>query len=203
MKKLLTVLLLIALAFPLAIACPSFAQEGKAADPMKKAQGEVAADSDSYIIGPEDVLHIYVWREETLTKTVPVRIDGKISLPLVDDVQAAELTPLELKNKLASLLKGFVDNPTVTVTVMEANSFKVYVSGEVKNPGIHRIRSEVTLVKLIPLVGGFTEWANKRKILIITKENGKEKRITANYNRIIDGDEPDVVIRRGDMVIVK
>ena len=203
MKKILTGFLLTAFTLSLAIATPSFAQEAKAADPPKKAQGEIAADSDAYVIGPEDVLHIYVWREETLTKTVPVRIDGKISLPLVDDVQAAGFTPLQLKNRLTEQLKGFVDNPTVTVTVMEANSFKVYVSGEVKTPGIHRIRSEVTLVKLITLVGGFTEWANKRKILIITKENGKEKRITANYNRIIDGDDPDVLIKRGDMVIVK
>lgn len=189
--------------FILFAAAASHAQEGKAADPPKNAQGEIAADSDAYVIGPEDVLHIYVWREESLTKTVPVRIDGKISLPLVDDVQAAGFTPLQLKSRLSEQLKGFVDNPTVTVTVMEANSFKVYVSGEVKTPGIHRIRSEVTLVKLITLVGGFTEWANKRKILIITKENGKEKRITANYNRIIDGDDPDVLIKRGDMVIVK
>ena len=203
MKKILTGFLLLAFAISLATALPSFTQEVKTAEPAKKAQGEITADSDQYIIGPEDVLHIYVWREESLTKQVPVRIDGKISLPLVDDVQAAGLTPLQLKNKLTEQLKGFVDNPTVTVTVMEANSFKVYVSGEVKQPGIHRIRSEVTLVKLISLVGGFTEWANKRKILIISRENGKEKRVTANYNRIIDGDEPDVVIRRGDVVVVK
>jgi polysaccharide export outer membrane protein len=202
MQKVLTGFFLMALALCVA-AAPSLAQEVKAADPVKKAQGDVAADSDQYIIGPEDVLHIYVWREETLTKTVPVRMDGKISLPLVDDVQAAGLTPLQLKNRLAEQLKGFVDNPTVTVTVIEANSFKVFVSGEVKTPGIHRIRSEVTLVKLITLVGGFTEWANKRKILIITHEKGAEKRITVNYNRIIDGDEPDIVIKRGDIVIVK
>jgi polysaccharide export outer membrane protein len=96
-----------------------------------------------------------------------------------------------------------VDNPTVTVTVMEANSFKIYVSGEVKQPGIVRIRSEVTLVKLIIMVGGFTEWANKKKILIITREKDADKRITVNYNKIIDGKEPDIVIHRDDTVIVK
>ena len=95
-----------------------------------------------------------------------------------------------------------MDNPTVTVTVKEANSYRVFISGEVKQPGIVRIRSEVTLVNLIIMVGGFTEWANKRKILIITKENGKEKRITANYNKIIDGDIPDIVIKPGDTVII-
>ena len=104
MKKILTGFLLLAFAISLATALPSFTQEVKTAEPAKKAQGEITADSDQYIIGPEDVLHIYVWREESLTKQVPVRIDGKISLPLVDDVQAAGLTPLQLKNKLTEQL---------------------------------------------------------------------------------------------------
>ena len=168
----------------------------------KKVTGDVVAEIDKYIIGPEDVLDIFVWKEESLTKTVPVRIDGKISLPLLDDIQASGLTPLQLKDELTKKLSGFVDNPTVTVTVKEANSYRVFISGEVKQPGIVRIRSEVTLVNLIIMVGGFTEWANKRKILIITKENGKEKRITANYNKIIDGDIPDIVIKPGDTVII-
>lgn len=203
MNKASTFILLLAFAFSAAGASPFPAREANAAEPATKARAGVASDSDSYVIGPEDVLDIHVWREDNLSlKKVPVRIDGKISMPLVDDIHAAGLTPLQLKNALTDRLKGFVDNPTVTVTVIESNSFKVYVSGEVKNPGIHNIRSEVTLVKLISLVGGFTEWANKRKILIITKENGAEKRITANYNRIIDGDDPDIVIRRGDTVVV-
>ena len=168
----------------------------------KKVAGDVVTEIDKYVIGPEDVLHIFVWKEEFLTKTVPVRIDGKISLPLLDDIQAAGLTPLQLKEELTKKLSGFVDNPTVTVTVTEANSYRVFISGEVKQPGIVRIRSEVTLVNLIIMVGGFTEWANKRKILILTKENGKEKRITANYNKIIDGDIPDIIIKPGDTVII-
>ena len=174
----------------------------KQANDNKKVAGDVAVDIDKYVIGPEDVLDIFVWKEESLTKTVPVRIDGKISLPLLDDIQASGLTPLQLKEELTKKLSGFVDNPTVTVTVKEANSYRVFISGEVKQPGIVRIRSEVTLVNLIIMVGGFTEWANKRKILILTKENGKEKRITANYNKIIDGDIPDIVIKPGDTVII-
>ena len=168
----------------------------------KKVADDVVIDNDKYVIGPEDVLDIFVWKEESLTKTVPVRIDGKISLPLVDDVQAAGLTPLQLKEEITKRLSGFVDNPTVTVTVREANSYRVFISGEVKQPGIVRIRSEITLVKLIIMAGGFTEWANKRKISIITNENGKEKRITANYNKIIDGDIPDIIIKPGDTVII-
>lgn len=174
-----------------------------ATDPSKTPKGEIAADSDAYTIGPEDVLNIYVWKEESLTKTVPVRIDGKISLPLVDDIQAAGLTPLKLKDVITQKLKSYIDNPTVTVTVIEANSYRIYVSGEVKNPGIMRIRSQTTLLKTIIAVGGFTEWANKRKILIITREGGQEKRIIANYNKIVDGDVPDIVINPGDTIIVK
>ena len=174
----------------------------KQANDNKKVAGDVAVDIDKYVIGPEDVLDIFVWKEESLTKIVPVRIDGKISLPLLDDIQASGLTPLQLKEELTKKLSGFVDNPTVTVTVKEANSYRVFISGEVKQPGIVRIRHEVTLVNVIIMVGGFTEWANKRKILIITKENGKEKRITANYNKIIDGDMPDIVIKPGDTVII-
>ena len=203
MKKALTVFLLTA--WVLSIATPSMicAQDSKAATPSGKVQGAVTADNDQYIIGPEDVLLIYVWKEESITKTVPVRIDGKISLPLVNDIQAAGLTPLQLTESLTEKLKGFVENPTVTVTVMEANSYKVYVSGEVKQPGVHRIRSEVTLVKLIIMSGGFTEWADQKKILIITKEKGAEKRISVNYKKIIEGEEPDIVIKRGDTVIVR
>ncbi len=109
---------------------------------------------------------------------------------------------MQLKNELTNKLKAFVDNPTVTVTVIEANSYRVFISGEVKTPGIVHIRSEISLVKLIIMAGGFTEWANKRKIVIITKEDGKEKRITVNYNKIIDGDIPDIVIKNGDTVII-
>jgi polysaccharide export outer membrane protein len=180
------------------------AQEGKPPDPPKMEQGAIAADSNQYIIGPEDVLSIYVWREDSITKTVPVRIDGKISLPLLNDVQAAGLTPLQLKDTLTEKLKGFVANPTVTVTVMEPNSFKVYVSGEVKKPGVYLIRSNITLVKLIVMAGGFTEWADQKKILIIpANEKDSEKRTTVNYTKIIDGEQADVSIKRGDTVIVR
>ena len=164
---------------------------------------DIVSESHPYLIGPEDVLQIEVWREKSLSSTIPVRSDGKISLPLINDVQAAGLTPIQLQEKLTEKLKEFIDNPNVSVTVMEANSFKVYVSGEVKKPGVHIIRSEMTLVKLIIMVGGFTEWADQKKILIITKEKGVEKRITANYKKIIEGEAPDILINRGDTVIVR
>ena len=211
MKKAMMTVLLVALTFSIAVPSLSYAQEGKSADPAtsapgekeRKGQADAGVQGDEYVIGPEDVLLIYVWKEDSLTKTLPVRMDGKISLPLVDDIQAAGLTPLQLKEVLTQKLKAFIDNPTVTVTVMEANSFKVYVSGEVKQPGVHRIRSEITLIKLIIMAGGFTEWADQKKILVITKEKGVEKRKTVNYKKIIEGEEPDLPINRGDTIIVR
>jgi polysaccharide export outer membrane protein len=169
---------------------------------QKQAQAEVAADSNQYVIGSEDSLYIHVWKEETLSRTVPVRIDGKISLPLIDEIQAAGLTPLQLKENLIKRFKDFVDIPNVSVIVMEANSFKVFVSGYVKTPGVVRLRSETSLLQLIPMVGGFTEWANQRKVLVIRKEEGKEKRITVNYKKIVSGDEPNLVLKSGDTIIV-
>ena len=204
MKKALAVFLLTALVFSITVPSVLCGQEGKTADPSGKVQVAVPADDDQYVIGPEDILSIHVWKEEAFSaKTLPVRIDGKISLPLLDDVQAAGLTPLQLKKALTDKLKSFVEDPTVTVTVIEANSFKVYVSGEVHKPGVYNVRSELTLVKLIIMAGGFTEWANQKKILIISKEKGAEKRTTVNYKNIIEGEEPDIVIKRGDTIIVR
>jgi len=179
-----------------------FSQQDKDAAPAPKVQGEIAANSDSYIIGPEDVLNIYVWREESLSKTIPVRMDGKISLPLVDDVQASGLTPLQLKEILVSRLKDFIDNPNVSVTVIEANSYKVYVSGQVRNPGVFKLRSETSFLQLMTMTGGFTDWADQKNILIIRKEKDKEIRITANYKKIIEGKASDFAIKRGDTVII-
>jgi polysaccharide export outer membrane protein len=170
----------------------------------KEAQAEIAADSDRYVIGAEDVLYIHVWREETVTKTVSVRMDGMISIPLVDEIQAAGLTPLQLKEKLTERLKQFIENPNVTVVVMEANSFKVYISGQISKPGIIRLRSDTTLAQIISMAGGLTEWANQKKIIIIRKENGKEKRFTINYKKIVKGEDLDsnIILKSGDTIIV-
>ena len=182
----------------------TYPQEGKGVPLKKQPQGEVVADSDQYVIGPEDVLYIHVWREEALTRTVPVRMDGNISVPLIQEIKATGLTPLQLKEVLTKRLGEFIENPIVSVTVTEANSCKVYVSGQVKTPGVYRLRSETTLLQIIPMAGGFTEWANQKKILIIRKESGNEKRITVNYKKILKGDDPssNIILRPGDTVIV-
>jgi len=170
----------------------------------KEAQPEIATDTDQYVIGAEDVLYIHVWKEEAFTRTIPVRIDGKISLPLVQEIKAAGLTALQLKEVLTRKLKEFVENPVVSVTVMEANSYKVYVSGQVKTPGVYRLRSETSVAQIIPMAGGFTEWAKQKKILIIRNENGREKRITVNYKKILSGSDPslNVSLRPGDAIVV-
>jgi polysaccharide export outer membrane protein len=167
-------------------------------------QGQVPADSDKYVIGPEDVLQIHVWKEETLSQSVMVRTDGKISLPLIDEVQAAGLTPLKLKEVLTEKFKKFVDNPLVTVMVREARSFKVYVSGQVAKPGVFTLVGETTILQIIPMAGGFTEWANQRKVLLIRRENGRESRITINYKKIISGEDinANILLKPGDTIIV-
>jgi polysaccharide export outer membrane protein len=170
----------------------------------KEAQAEMTADGDQYVIGPEDVLYIHVWKEDALTRTVPVRMDGKISLPLIQEVKASGLTPLQLKEVLMRKFKEFIENPIVSVTVVEINSFKVYVIGQVKNPGLLRLRSETTVSQIIVMAGGFTEWANQKKIVVVRKEDGREKRIKVNYKKIMDGGNPasDVVLKAGDTVII-
>jgi polysaccharide biosynthesis/export protein len=166
--------------------------------------GEIPSDSATYVIGPEDVLDIYVWKETDLSRKVPVRLDGKISIPLVGENQAAGLTPLQLKEQLIQKFKDFIEAPNVTITVMEANSFKVYISGQVAKPGVFILRSETTISQIIPMAGGFTEWANQRKILVLRREGGKDQRFTINYKKIISGDDlsQNLVLKPGDTIVV-
>jgi polysaccharide export outer membrane protein len=179
-------------------------QADKADLSKKPPQADMVAVSDRYVIGPEDVLYVHVWKEEALTRTVPVRSDGKISLPLINDIQAAGLTPLQLREILTQKFKEFIDNPNISVVVTEANSMKVFVSGQVRVPGVYRLRSETTVLQIIPMAGGFTDWANQKKILIIRNEDGREKRFTVNYKKIIKGNDPnaDIHLKAGDSIIV-
>ena len=180
------------------------AQAEKETALKKQAQAEVAADSDQYIIGPEDVLDIHVWREDALSRTISVRMDGKISLPLIDEIRAAGLSPLQLKEAITQRLKELIENPIVTVIVKEVNSHKVYITGNVKNPGIYKIRSETSIVQLISIAGGVADWASTQKIVIIRKENGKERVITVNYKKIIKGEDlsSNLILKPGDTIIV-
>jgi polysaccharide export outer membrane protein len=197
MKIISTVCLIVFLGINLIL--PGCSKEG-----LKRTEFEVpvGGEADPYVIGPEDVLRIEVWREQSLSATIPVRSDGKISLPLINDVQAAGLTPIQLQERLAEKLKEFIDNPNVSVTVMEANSYKVYVSGQVRTPGVFKLRAQTTLLQIIPMAGGFTDWANQKKIQIIRKEGGKESRTIANYKKMMDGKVSPLFLRPGDTIIV-
>jgi polysaccharide export outer membrane protein len=182
----------------------AFPQADREIQLKKDSQAQAVVDKEHYVIGSEDVLYIHVWREDALSRTVPVRTDGNISLPLIHEIKAAGLTPLQLEAAITEKLKGFYENPNVSVTVMETNSFKVYVSGEVRTPGVYKLREETTILQIIPMAGGFTDWAKQRKILVIRKESGKEKRFTVDYKKVMRGDDlsSNVVLRPGDTIIV-
>jgi len=160
--------------------------------------------SENYVIGQGDVLEVFVWRNEQLSREVTVRPDGKISLPLIQDLQAEGFTALQLKDQITRKLKQYVQNPTVTVIVNAINSYKVSVLGKVASPGVYPITTRTTLVEAISMAGGFTEWANKRKITVIRSEEGKKKKLRINYKKIVSGKDPrqNITLTRGDTIIV-
>ena len=150
----------------------------------------VPPPSVQYTIGPADVLKIDVWKEPELSLTVPVRTDGKISLPLINDIYVVGLTPLELQKELTKKFAQYVENPTVSVIVEEINSLKIFVVGNVNQPGVFDVKREINVLQAISLAGGFTEWANKRNIKLFRKHGGVEQVIEINYNKIISGKYP-------------
>ncbi len=160
---------------------------------------------DSYKIGAGDILEIVTWKEPELSKEeVLVRTDGKITFPLCDDIQAAGLTPMGLKKILESRLKEFVDNPVVTVSVKNPVSKKIYILGEIANTGEYQLSKPLTVLQAFALAGGFTEWASKKEIILLRRENGKERIIRVNYKNIINGKglDQNVGLRPDDTIIV-
>jgi polysaccharide biosynthesis/export protein len=157
-----------------------------------------------YKIGAQDVLRIDVWKEDQLTRTVPVRPDGQVTLPLLDDVQAAGLTPMELSVAISDRLKKFVNNPQVTVTVTEINSRRIYVTGEVARSGAFPMLPNMTILQAISSSGGFTQFARTKKIYVLRAENGKSTKLPFNYNDVVKGKEPQesIVLRPGDVIVV-
>jgi polysaccharide export outer membrane protein len=137
--------------------------------------GGRAADAE-YLIGAGDVLQIAVWKHADLSGTIPVRPDGKISVPLLDDVQAAGRTTVELKNAIASGMKKYLDTPIVTVIVAEVNAYRVTVFGEVKRPGTYVLKGRMTIVDVLSLAGGFTEFASTKDILLVPQRDSQSRR---------------------------
>ena len=156
---------------------------------------------DVYRIGPEDTLQISVWKNEAMSRTVPVRPDGKISLPLLNDVQAAGRTALELREVLTQKLAEYIPSPEVSVIVSDVRSFKVSVMGEVTRPGRFELKSWTTVLDALALAGGFTQFAARSRIVILRPEGATVKRIPFNYNKLA-GAQENFYLQNGDIVLV-
>jgi len=161
-------------------------------------------ESIDYRIGPEDVLDIAVWHNEAMSRTVPVRPDGKISLPLLNEVQAAGLTPMEVRDALIHKLKEYMPTPEVSVIVKEVHSFKVSVIGEVRKTGRHELKSRATVLDVLAMAEGLGEFAARGRIVILRPNGNTMKRIPFNYNKVIsvDGELENFLLQPGDIIVV-
>ena len=168
------------------------------------AGGKPAQSDTAFIIGPADVLEIIVMKEPDLSKTIPVRPDGKILLPLVNEVQAAGKTPVQLQADLEKAFSKFYEQVTVSVLVKEINSYKFSISGKVKNPGTYKMSADTTLLEAISMAGGFVEFAGTDNIKIFRKGSENSKPIRIKYSKIISGKDPsqNIIIKPGDAIIV-
>jgi polysaccharide biosynthesis/export protein len=163
----------------------------------------VVTDPD-YKIGPQDMLRIDVWKEPDISRIVPVRPDGKITLPLVNDIQASGLTPTQLAAKIAEGLKKYITSPQVTVGVTEINSRRIFVSGEVARPGAMPLLPNMTVLQALSSAGGFTQFAREKKIYILRMEEGKQVKHPFNYKEAISGKnmEQNIILEGGDIIVV-
>lgn len=177
--------------------------DASAGDPAKPV-GTPATTDPAYIIGPEDVLDINVWKEPDMTRTVPVRPDGKISLPLINDVQAAGSTPQQLAANVTEKLRKYVQEPQVTVIVTAINSQRIFVVGEVMRAGAFPLIPGMTVLQALSSAGGFTTFADVKKIHVMRMVNGKQVELPFNYREVLKGDNQDqnIKLQPGDTVII-
>jgi polysaccharide export outer membrane protein len=157
-----------------------------------------------YIIGPDDALTIVFWREKDLSGDVVVRPDGKISLPLLNDVQASGLTPDQLREALVQSASRFVTDPSVTIMVKQINSRKVYVTGQVNKPGPFALTDNMTVLQMLALAGGLQEWADADHILVMRTEQGQTKSFKFNYKDVRKGKnlQQNILLKPGDTIVV-
>lgn len=157
-----------------------------------------------FLIGPEDILDIQVWKNPDLSRTVPVRPDGKVSLPLVNDIQAAGLTPSDLREQLTARIAEYIPSPEVAVIVREVHSAKVAVLGAVKVPGRYEVKSPATVLEMIAQAQGLTEFASRDRIVVIRQSGGTSTRVPFNYRKVADGgsDRDNFFVRPGDIIFV-
>jgi len=193
--------------FILALIAPSFF--GHAQEPAGK-RGHGAAPSvaaaravDSYVIGASDVLSVTVWKQKDLSGPLLVRPDGMISMPLLGDVQAAGLTPLQLGDRIQTKLKKFIQDPEVSVVLTQINSKKIYLLGEVGKKGPVQMTPGMTLLEAISSGGGLTDFANSKKIYILRNDGEKQQRIPVHYKKALKGDPTfNVLLQPGDTIVV-
>jgi polysaccharide export outer membrane protein len=157
----------------------------------------------AFRIGPEDVLDVQVWKNDELSRVVPVRPDGMISLPLVNDIRAAGLTAVELRQAVTQRLSEFIPSPEVSVMVREVHSVKVAVLGAVRMPGHYEVKSAATVLELIARAQGLTEFADRGRIVVLRQNGGETTRIPFNYREVAEGSEQDnFYVRPGDIIVV-
>jgi polysaccharide export outer membrane protein len=180
------------------------APQAASADPATGA-GAVRPHDNTYIIGDDDVLSINVWKEAEVSRTVPVRSDGKISLPLAGEVQASGQTPLQLEKLLAAKLQSFISEPEVTVIVTEIKSQKFNILGMVNKSGTFPLTSSLTVLDAIALAGGFRDFAKQKSIYVLRKNpDGEESRLPFNYKEVIKGKNmaQNIKLQPGDTIVV-
>ena len=190
----------------LAIGVSCMSLQGCAQSSFQEREYESPAE---FLLGPEDVLEIAVWKNQDLTKTAVIRPDGLISMPIVGDIQAAGLSANELAQRIADRLRQFVQNPAVSVNVKELNSYSVYVMVEVAKPGKFQLKSFVTVLQAISMAGGFTEYAKKSRLQVVRiKSNSnhkvRESHIPIRYEQLVTGasESGNIILLSGDTVVV-
>ncbi|HEV8385535.1 MAG TPA: polysaccharide biosynthesis/export family protein [Candidatus Acidoferrales bacterium] len=165
---------------------------------------KAATEDPSYEIGAEDQLNVNVWNEPNVSRTVPVRPDGKISLPLINDVQAVGLTPMQLAMSISEKLKKFIADPQVTVIVTAINSRRYYIVGEMTRAGAFPLLPNMTVLQALSSAGGFSQFAKMKSIYVLRIVDGKSVKYPVNYKDLIKGIHPEqnIVLKPGDTVVV-
>jgi polysaccharide biosynthesis/export protein len=157
-----------------------------------------------YTIGSDDVLSIVFWRDKELTSDVTVRPDGKISLPLLNDVQATGLTPAQLKDRIVEESKKYVEDPNVTVVVKQINSRRVFITGEIRKPGPYALTAPTTVLQMLSIAGGLGDFAKSEEIMVVRTENGKPNSYKFNYKEVIKGKKlaQNIELKPGDTIVI-
>lgn len=196
-------LVIVVLVVGAAVAPMSSQQPAPPAKPAVEVPASAAVPAD-YVIGAEDVLTIVFWRDKDMSTEATVRPDGRISLPLINDIMAAGLTPEQLRAQVTTAAAKFVEEPTVSVVVKEIRSRKVFITGQVSKPGPYPLGGPTTVVQLIAVAGGVLEYADEKNISIVRRENGRDVSLRFNYNDFKKRKnlEQNITLRPGDTIIV-